>query len=115
MTEKLQNVFLETLHDLSLSIAYLRNSTLLPYLHYWWCGYVKLNPGSRFINSDYNDIPVECHGNLTFKGYLQGMPEGMWIGFDTNHYMDNMNVKNQEFVETECKKIIEQLIGLESE
>ena len=86
-----------------------------PYLHYWWCGYVKLNPGSRFINSDYNDIPVECHGNLTFKGHLQGMPEGMWIGFDTNHYMDNMNVKNQEFVETECKKIIEQLIGLESE
>ena len=31
MTENLQNVFLETLHDLSLSIAYLRNSTLLPY------------------------------------------------------------------------------------
>lgn len=27
----LQNVFLETLHDLSLSIAYLRNSCLLPY------------------------------------------------------------------------------------
>ena len=31
MTENLQNNFLETLHDLSLSIAYLRNSTLLPY------------------------------------------------------------------------------------
>ena len=31
MTEKLQNIFLETLHDLSLSIAYLRNSCLLPY------------------------------------------------------------------------------------
>ena len=31
MVENLQNVFLETLHDLSLSIAYLRNSTLLPY------------------------------------------------------------------------------------
>lgn len=31
MAENLQNVFLETLHDLSLSIAYLRNSTLLPY------------------------------------------------------------------------------------
>ena len=31
MTENLQNVFLEALHDLSLSIAYLRNSTLLPY------------------------------------------------------------------------------------
>lgn len=31
MTENLQNVFLETLHDLSLLIAYLRNSTLLPY------------------------------------------------------------------------------------
>lgn len=31
MTENLQNVFLETLHDLSLSLAYLRNSHLLPY------------------------------------------------------------------------------------
>ena len=31
MTENLQNNFLETLHDLSLSIAYLRNSHLLPY------------------------------------------------------------------------------------
>lgn len=31
MSENLQNNFLETLHDLSLSIAYLRNSTLLPY------------------------------------------------------------------------------------
>ena len=31
MTGNLQNVFLETLHDLSLSIAYLRNSCLLPY------------------------------------------------------------------------------------
>jgi 60S ribosomal protein L35 len=31
MAEKLQNIFLETLHDLSLSLAYLRNSHLLPY------------------------------------------------------------------------------------
>lgn len=31
MTENLQNIFLDTLHDLSLSLAYLRNSTLLPY------------------------------------------------------------------------------------
>lgn len=31
MTENFQNNFLETLHDLSLSIAYLRNSHLLPY------------------------------------------------------------------------------------
>ena len=31
MTENLQNNFLETLHDFSLSIAYLRNSTFLPY------------------------------------------------------------------------------------
>jgi 60S ribosomal protein L35 len=31
MAENLQDKFLEALHDLSLSIAYLRNSTLLPY------------------------------------------------------------------------------------
>jgi 60S ribosomal protein L35 len=31
MVENLQNIFLETLHDLSLSIAYLGNSCLLLY------------------------------------------------------------------------------------
>ena len=31
MLENIKETFLETLHDLSLSIAYLRNSTLLPY------------------------------------------------------------------------------------
>ena len=31
MAENLQDKFLEALHDLSLSIAYLRNSCLLPY------------------------------------------------------------------------------------
>lgn len=31
MAENFQKIFLETLHDLSLSIAYLRNSCLLPY------------------------------------------------------------------------------------
>lgn len=31
MAENFQKIFLETLHDLSLSLAYLRNSTLLPY------------------------------------------------------------------------------------
>lgn len=31
MSENLQDKFLKTLHDLSLSIAYLRNSCLLPY------------------------------------------------------------------------------------
>ena len=31
MTENFQNIFLETLHDLSLSLAYLRGRCLLPY------------------------------------------------------------------------------------
>lgn len=31
MAENFQKIFLETLHDLRLSLAYLRNSTLLPY------------------------------------------------------------------------------------
>ena len=31
MAENFQKIFLETLHDLSLSLAYLRNSCLLPY------------------------------------------------------------------------------------
>ena len=81
--------------------------------HYWWCGYVKLQKNSQYTNYDFDDIPVDCYGGLTFKGHILRMSAGEWIGFDTNHFMDGLDVKNQEFIEKEFKNIIEQLIELE--
>ena len=76
-------------------------------------GYVKLKDNSKFLEDDYDDIPIECHGGLTFKDEREILGKGMWIGFDTAHYFDNYETKNIDFVENECKNIIEQLIELE--
>ena len=80
---------------------------------YYVNGYVKLKDNSKFLEDDYDDIPIECHGGLTFKDEREILGKGMWIGFDTAHFFDNYETKNVEFVENECKNIINQLIELE--
>jgi len=80
---------------------------------YYVNGYVKLKDNNKFLEDDYDDIPIECHGGLTFKDERETFGKGMWIGFDTAHYFDNYETKNIDFVENECKNIIEQLIELE--
>ena len=46
-------------------------------------GYVKLPEGHKWLGLDYDDIPVEVHGGLTFGG-----SGSSFIGFDTAHAHD---------------------------
>ena len=70
-----------------------------------------------YLNTDYLDIPIECHGGITFKGELKEInpqiDNGIWIGFDTNHIFDDETTQNEEFITEECKRIIDQLLKLE--
>ena len=56
------------------------------------CGYVQVPAKHPFTGKNYTDIPVECHGGLTFKGQLSkpddGTFYGTWIGFDCAHSGD---------------------------
>ncbi|MDE6833340.1 MAG: hypothetical protein K2J39_03695 [Ruminococcus sp.] len=55
------------------------------------CAYVKLPEGHTYYGLDYDDIPVECHGGLTYSDYyIDGMPSGSgwWIGWDYGHCCD---------------------------
>ena len=83
--------------------------------YHWFCGYVKLN--NMYLNTDYLDIPIECHGGITFKDELKEInpqiDNGIWIGFDTNHIFDDETTQNEEFITEECKRIIDQLLKLE--
>lgn len=48
-------------------------------------GYVDLPKTSPYFGTDYDYIPIECHGGLTY-GRLN---ESLWrIGFDCAHYDD---------------------------
>lgn len=98
------------------------------------CGYVEIPKSSKYFNIDYDNIPIECHGGLTYSSnYLRSIAnedeERFFIGWDYAHYMDyvgyyNLNEFQPSFSEhlkkfttkeivDDCLEVIEQLISLE--
>ena len=83
------------------------------------CGYVHLTPDSDYYGYEYDDIPVDCHGGLTYGSEHNNE----WvIGFDCAHLEDlqpfysDMEVygntgtyRDMEYVAKECESICEQL------
>lgn len=89
-------------------------------------GYVRIPKAHKFYGKGYDDIPIECHGGLTFAGDLEKNGD-FYIGFDTAHYMDFMPFmqfqlmntfrtdtpeiyRDIDYVRNECRRIVEQLI-----
>lgn len=73
----------------------------------WGNGYVALPKGHKYYEVDYNDIPVDVHGGLTY-GQMDGE---MWVvGFDTAHYMDTFTNWPRKRVEQEANRLLKQLI-----
>lgn len=88
------------------------------------CGYVEIPSESRFFNVDYDNIPVDCHGGLTYgRGYLTRVAEETenryFIGWDYAHYGDyapwelSGDIHYTDEIVRECKNVISQLIELE--
>jgi hypothetical protein len=101
------------------------------------CGYVILPKGHKLEGKDYYDIPISCHGGLTYGSWEK---DRYVIGFDCAHswdapdygalkhyhmynatteYLenhswrnDNAVIKTKEYVIDECKSIIDQLIDM---
>lgn len=89
------------------------------------CAYVNVKD-TIFNGKFYEDIPIECHGGLTYSdNYLYGI-EGWFIGWDYAHLGDLFysqylkyiggKIAGKEWtideVEEECKNVIDQLIEL---
>jgi hypothetical protein len=90
-------------------------------------GYVRIPKAHKFYQKGYDDIPIECHGGLTFAGDLEN--DGDWyVGFDTAHYQDympflqmvlgksgnpstidtNEQYRDIEYIRNECRRIVDQ-------
>ncbi len=82
----------------------------------WRCGYVEIKKNSPFFEKDYAQIPIECHGDLTYSGYRfeDEDDDCYYIGFDTGHFYSNYFEHDTDFCIDECKSIIEQLLALEN-
>jgi len=84
------------------------------------CGYVTLTPDNDYFGLEYHEIPVDCHGGLT---YASDEGDNWVIGFDCAHYGDcqpfynevewysgrNAVYRDMEFVSRECESICEQI------
>jgi len=96
------------------------------HVHGWGNGYVAISESNLYYGEDYNNIPVEVHGGLTYGKFMSRDPymsrifavfrEGVGIrsdlyvvGFDTMHYMDTPISCNKEFVLNETKNLAIQL------
>jgi len=100
---------------------------------YFWLAYVRLPDNHKWTQKiSYDDIPIDCHGGLTFKDSFDGneKPEenwwgftkGTWVGWDYGHagdfvsYGENplifANDKKWEYeeVEEEVKNVIKQVL-----
>ena len=88
----------------------------------WGNGYVIMPKGHKLHGVDYNDINVEVHGGLTYSelitkqmleeaGGLTSDDLGCWIiGFDTCHAGDNKNNCTRDYVESEARNLMRQVM-----
>ncbi len=97
------------------------------------CGYVAVPPGHPWHGMDYNEVPADVHGGLTYGGKCEGAichvpksgePDNVfWIGFDTAHSGDvspafrrlsaaftdpRDSYKTMAYVTSETKRLAEQ-------
>ena len=83
----------------------------------WHCGYVEVKKEHPYFDVDYENLDnIECHGGLTYSGYLfkkKLNDNNYYIGFDTNHF-DSFEANNLNSCIKECKNIIEQLIKIKN-
>jgi len=99
----------------------------------WYCAYVILPTENKYYEvDDYDTIPVEVHGGLTFADKHR-LVENKWcIGWDYGHIGDYTPIFGDhrdemedgfgipphhwtpEEIEGDCKYVIEQLIELEN-
>ena len=86
----------------------------------WGNGYVSIPNDSRWFGVEYDDIPVEVHGGLTFSDYADELlilpdhiePDTWVIGFDTNHAGDDLNNWPEEEVRKETLYLYLQIMEL---
>jgi hypothetical protein len=79
------------------------------------CGYVALPEGNKFFGVEYDDIPAEVHGGLTYSRVADGYPVETespvyWIGYDCGHYMDDEDGgRSLDYCISECESLAEQV------
>ena len=65
------------------------------------CAYLGIKIDHPLANCDYNDLPIDCHGGLTFarEGDDEYLPKGyFWYGWDYAHCDDYSYSYNESYM-----------------
>jgi hypothetical protein len=104
-----------------------------PFEFGWGMGYILLPFTHPFYGKDYDDIDINIHGGLTFAQLFNSTKFLEWInnreiigdvtidnyekfndywiiGFDTNHFGDNLYICSKEYVINETNLLLEQCL-----
>lgn len=81
----------------------------------WGNGYVRIPKDNKYYGKDYDSIPYDVHGGLTFSEVIESndsfsWPEGHWIGFDTCHFGDNKDRWSKDSVFKETIELFKQTL-----
>ncbi len=130
----IENYFRNYTNEL-ISVQYnLQSKYFFPDNFGWGMGYVLLPPNHPFYGINYNDINIDVHGGLTYSNYFDSTRFLKWtnnrkvvgditldnfknfnnywmIGFDTNHYGDNLEKCSESYVINETQNILDQCLN----
>lgn len=94
------------------------------------CGYVGVPEGHKYFGVEYDNVPVEVHGGLTYSNHCTdhichvpepGEPDHVWwLGFDCAHSEDmapaipvvcngRYRYRDMDYVKREIRELAEQL------
>ena len=89
----------------------------------WYCAYIEVPFLHKYYMLDYDDIPISCHGGLSFSDEFN---DKWYIGWDYAHYGDYIPDEEMLFdsntyyhkwtpeeIELECYDVIDQLINVD--
>ena len=92
------------------------------------CGYVQVSNDSPLFGMNYDQVPVECHGGLTYSDVANDgsdypvKSDGWWFGFDCWHADDGLigggtperPERSLDYVVKQCESVAKQLVEIES-
>jgi len=84
--------------------------------HGWGNGYIGVPKDHPWWGMDYNDVPCEVHGGLTYgkkehPSALKGVPTDLWwFGFDCAHYQDTPQTCPESYVDAQIKSLRQQAL-----
>lgn len=89
-----------TYEGLLCEVAEVSPSHMVP----WYCGYVTLPETHPDTGKDYDQLPIEVHGGLTFG-------DGGKFGFDCAHGTEGPEWRDMERVKLEVELMAEQFLA----